>query len=335
MPPLMAVIVCYHPDWQAVESLARRVLASPGVDVLMVDNSDGAPAVGAAKHAVGNLPITTIVPGANVGLGAAHNLGIREARRRGCAMVLLLDQDSQIDADAIGALRSAYLALRAKGVQVAAVGPTFVDPRDGYVYPFVSMRGLRSVALRPGKGDVAECDLLISSGSLIALEAVDAVGELDESLFIDYVDIEWCLRARSAGWKVFGVGGARMTHAIGESTLTVLGYRLPLHPPPRQYFLVRNAVLLLARAGVPWPWRIRLAYRVCGQLAVFPFLCPPRAKRARWMLRGLVDGLCSRGGPLPGSHSAASHEIPAESASRALPERGDDPGSRASRPSRG
>ena len=39
--------------------------------------------------------------------------------------------------------------------------------------------------------------MLISSGCLIPLSAIDTIGEMDEELFIDHVDTDWFLRAKS------------------------------------------------------------------------------------------------------------------------------------------
>lgn len=47
-----------------------------------------------------------------------------------------------------------------------------------------------------------ECDLLICS--LISLRALDIVGAMEESFFIDQLDTEWCFRAHAAGYNVFG-----------------------------------------------------------------------------------------------------------------------------------
>jgi len=62
-----------------------------------------------------------------------------------------------------------------------------------------------------------ECDFLLSSGSLVPLDVIDKVGGMEEELFIDQVDTEWCLRARSMGYRVFGAFGAILEHRLGEA----------------------------------------------------------------------------------------------------------------------
>jgi rhamnosyltransferase len=300
LAPILAVVVCYHPDVRLLARMAETLVALPGLEVLFIDNTELETSCPAIRSAVAHLPVRVLCPGTNSGLGAAHNMGIREARARGCKAVLLLDQDSLLDLGSLRALCRAYDYLTARGEQVAAVGPTFIDPRNGHCFPFVRLHGFRMRPVSEGPGNTVECDLLISSGSLIPLAAVDDVGEMDPSLFIDYVDIEWCIRAAGRGWKVFGITDALMSHTLGDETLAVFGHKVPVHAPERQYYLLRNAVLLARMPHVPWRWRIHLAYRVAAQIALFGLFCAPRLQRAGWMLRGIWDALWTRRGRLHG-----------------------------------
>ena len=66
-----------------------------------------------------------------------------------------------------------------------------------------------------------------------------------EDLFIDWVDIEWCLRAESQGLESYIVPSAIMMHSIGDDTVRVLGRDINLHSDLRNYYMVRNATYLL------------------------------------------------------------------------------------------
>jgi rhamnosyltransferase len=116
------------------------------------------------------------------------------------------------------------------------------------------------------------------------------LGGLDSDLFIDYVDYEWCLRARARGWRVIGLPSVRMTHELGDEVRLVLGRQVLVHRPRRQYYLIRNAVLLARRRSLPRHWRLHLLGRALRQFVGHTLLCAPRATRFKWMLRGLVDG---------------------------------------------
>ncbi len=61
-------------------------------------------------------------------------------------------------------------------------------------------------------------DVLVGCFSMIRREAFEAVGLLDEGLFMYGDDVEWCRRARNAGWEVVFFPGAEAIHDRGKIT---------------------------------------------------------------------------------------------------------------------
>ncbi len=97
---------------------------------------------------------------------------------------------------------------------------------------------------------IVECDTLISSGCLIPLSVIDAVGTMESALFIDQVDTEWGLRAQKEGFRLYGVRDAVLTHGIGEDFVRpwfAPRRTLPLHSPVRDYYVVRNTIAVFFR----------------------------------------------------------------------------------------
>jgi len=302
---VLSVIVSHDPDRQTLLALVESLIGM-GSAVLIVDNSESEVGSTSARAVAGAYGVEFISNPRNLGVAEAQNIGLRIARARGFAHALLLDQDSALEDDTIANLLEAMRALRARGEPVAAVGPSFVDPRNGLRYPFVQLRYLRMGKLWPQAGDSVECDLLISSGCLIALDTLPQIGEMDGSFFIDYVDIEWCARARAAGFKVFGVADAKMRHTIGDQSVRAFGRVFHLHGPVRNYYFIRNAVLFARKPYLSWRWRAHVAYRIVGQFVLFGALVPLRVSRLRWMLRGLWDGIRNRRGRLGGADGMMS-----------------------------
>jgi rhamnosyltransferase len=301
-PPRLAVtsiVIAYEPDRDALMRLVESLRSL--TKLIIVDNSESELGV-ASSSAIGLAYDCQVVRNArNLGVAEAQNIGIRLARSNGNKYVLLLDQDSILEPDALAALVCEFEALRERGERVAAVGTSHVDPRNNSRYPFVRLRHVRMAKVWPEPGTSIECDMLISSGCLISLDALDDVGEMDSQLFIDYVDFEWCRRAASKGYKVFAVADARMHHTIGDQSFRALGRSFNLHSPVRQYYFIRNALLFMRRPYLSLRWRAHLAYRVAGQLVLFGLFAPNRLRRTGWMLRGLFDGLRGRVGRLGGA----------------------------------
>jgi hypothetical protein len=61
-------------------------------------------------------------------------------------------------------------------------------------------------------------DVLVGCFSFIRRETFDAVGLLDENLFMYGDDVDWCRRCWKAGWEVVFFPGARSIHDRGKIT---------------------------------------------------------------------------------------------------------------------
>ncbi len=205
----IAVVVTFHPDAERLIEGLQAIL--PQVDeVVVVDNGSGPAALEtiSSMDRVNLLRLET-----NGGIAHAQNCGIVWARSRRAAFVLLLDQDSVADASMVDCLRQEHDRLAATGIKVGAVGPAHIDEFGAARPRFTRFRWARhlQVEVPPGASSVP-CDMLIASGTLIPVAALDKVGAMNESLFIDKVDTEWCLRVRRAGLGI--------TACLGPSCLT-------------------------------------------------------------------------------------------------------------------
>jgi GT2 family glycosyltransferase len=61
-------------------------------------------------------------------------------------------------------------------------------------------------------------DVIVGCFSMIRREAFDAVGLLDEGLFMYGDDVDWCRRCWKAGWEVVFYPGAQAIHDRGKTT---------------------------------------------------------------------------------------------------------------------
>ncbi|MBM4312507.1 MAG: glycosyltransferase family 2 protein [Deltaproteobacteria bacterium] len=294
-----AIVVSFFPDVAALRKLVTATL--PQVDALViVDNATSDDSFGAFCAAVENGKAVVLKQPRNVGLAAAFNRGIAWARERGFSHVLLLDQDSEPAQGMVDTLMQAFISPFA-GRKIAAVGPRFHDAREDRFAPFVRIGfPMNRKIYDSGKEPLVLCDFLISSGSLISLAALDVIGPMDESLFIDNVDLEWSFRALDKGYALIGVSTTTMHHRLGHSRL-----RLPfglggimVHDPVRLYFIMRNRLLLYRLRHTPALWIAQDVPRVAVKFLLFSLLVSPRMRNIRFMLAGLRDGLLGRSGPL-------------------------------------
>lgn len=295
----MAIVVSYHPDAERLVEGLQAIL--PQVEaVVVVDN-------GSRAHVLDVIEsfdrVTVLRLEGNFGIAHAQNVGIAWAKMQQAGFVLLLDQDSVAGEGMVDRLRQAHALLDESGIQVGAVGPSQVDGFGADLPTFTRFRCARYMQVKaPPETSSIDCDMLIASGTLIAIAVLDRVGTMNEGLFIDKVDTEWCLRARRAGLHIFGVPGAQLFHRLGESVLTVSwwrGKRLPVHKPFRYYYMVRNSLLLQRMPGMRWAWRAADLTQML-QIVLFHGLLAPNSRLNRQMIwRGLKDGLNAVSGPMP------------------------------------
>lgn len=294
-----AVIVTYNPALAEFSALLKA-LAPQVVATVVIDNASK-PEASAAVRALIGAGDELIQLEDNTGLASAQNRGIAWARDRGYEYVILFDQDSEPGADMVGRLKSAHIEASVTR-KVSAAGPRYIDRDRGFASYFVrfgrfSFRKVRCDAeLRP-----VETDFLISSGSLISLQAIEHIGGMDDALFIDHIDTEWFLRARAKGYVSIGVCAAEMRHSLGAHTIRIPlmpSRNVAVHAPLRDYYMFRNSILLMKRAYVPNVWRVNDALRLLGLFGIFMLFVPDRAQRLRMIVRGIYDGVRNRSGRL-------------------------------------
>lgn len=292
-----AIVVTHNPDVARLRACIGAVRGQVG-GLLVYDNATSN--VEFDELAWGLQDAATIRSPVNIGLAAAINRGIGYAGRNGFSRVLILDQDSIPAPDMVATLCRALDELGYEG-KAAAVGPQFQDTRNGVQAPFVRIGFPFNRKLYGSPGERVECDFLISSGSLIPLRVLEQIGDMDESLFIDNVDLEWSFRARHHGYRLYGVCDAKMGHSIGDAVRPsrwVRGGRF-VHGPVRLYYMMRNRVLLYRRKETPAMWIAQDVPRLFGKLVRMSLLIAPRGRNLRAMCRGLWDGLRGRSGPMP------------------------------------
>lgn len=308
-PTVTGVVVTYEPDRDRLRALVDAV--GPQVaGLILVDNGSSEERLGWLRQL--RAPRLSLIElGSNRGIAAAQNAGLARARTEGCTHVLLLDHDSIPAATMVRELLNAIATVRPPGRGIGAVGPRYLDDRLANPPPFIRVRGLRVERCGcPTPDAIVEVDYLIASGSLIPMSTLDAVGPMAEELFIDYVDIEWGLRARRLGFQSYGVCAAAMAHDLGDAPLSFFGRRLPVRSPLRHYYHFRNAAWLYRHADLPRNWKYADGCRLVLRYGFYALFARPRREHLRMMSRGILDGVRGRLGAIGSGEVRGGEEQP-------------------------
>lgn len=288
---LIAGIVTYWPHFELLHQLIRILVKSTDGLVIFANSPMTEEARNNLERLAGSGKIEIVQSRGNVGLGVAYNYILKRARSLGAKAVFLSDQDSVPLDGTVDLLAKTVRHLSLKGHRVAVVGPRPIGPR-------IQSAEFKNVRLfkRPrnvSSPHILAADFVISSGSVVMLDAFEAIGPFREDFFIDGIDIEWCFRAWSKGFSCWIALDAFMEHRLGRGVLTfpIIGFPVPRQPPSRLYTYVRNQIHMLGMRHVPLRWKLKVIPYIGLQAFVYALRGNPRRLSLVAIGRGMCEGV--------------------------------------------
>jgi rhamnosyltransferase len=290
-----AIVVTYHPDREFPERLGR---IAPQIGALViVDNGSFAAEVQMLRELAANPLMTLVLNSENLGVARALNIGVQHAVTLGFNWVLLLDQDSCVDADMLETQFAVYAAYPHKE-QLAVIGSAFSDLNRGTREASEDARRFPRQESEPW----VEEESVITSGSLIPLAAHAKIGPFREEFFIDYVDSDYCFRARARGFRVIKTRKPLMTHAIGAATehsVLWMNKWTSNHSPDRRYYIARNDTVMLREYGnyALGLWALKSfsrSLRLCKRIVLYEHM---KTSKVIAVIQGWWDGVRGHLGP--------------------------------------
>lgn len=216
------------------------------VAVLVVDNgsTDGSEAAIRAAHP----ELDFLQTGSNLGFAGGNNAGIARALEHGAEAVLLLNNDTEVepdfvrpmldalDSDARVGIVGASIAYHHDPRRLWAFGGGRFDVSNGWVRHVQRPVALERLTTRGNVHFyVTGCTMLLRRAM------IEEVGMLDESYFHFCEDVDLCLRAERAGWKVTLAPRARLRHKVSATT--------GVSSPAFLYYNLRSRLTLARRHG--------------------------------------------------------------------------------------
>lgn len=224
-----------------MDALLRQT--RPLEEIVVVDNgsSDGTSVLLAERYT----RVTVLRMPENLGIGAGLAAGMAYAAlEKRHEWVWTFDQDSVPNDDALEALLDGTESLGSDGGEVGVAAAMPVHMETGMSYPPLLWRdGYLELPQEQLRQPICFVDMVISSGCMVRRDVVEKVGLPRTDLFMYFVDFEYCLRARSHGYKIAVVTRSQFAHEIGKAReVRFPGYsRLwPNRAPWGEYYLSRN-----------------------------------------------------------------------------------------------
>ena len=249
VPPDLSIIIV---SWNVRELLARCLRSlrvsprlhirglnssSPGseeriysAEVIVVDNAS---AHGSTAMVAASFPwVTLLANDDNRGFTAGNNQGLEISCGR---YVLFLNPDTEVIGDALLTMLD-YLEAHS---DVGALGPE-LHYADGSLqssrrrFPTLMTGFFESTPIAwhwpenpwarryrmegEEAGSTRLVDWVVGAALLVRRETLDQIGGFDEGYFMYSEELDWCHRAKNAGWKVVYLPSARIVHHEGKSS---------------------------------------------------------------------------------------------------------------------
>ncbi len=307
-PEATAAIVLNYGTPDDTVLTVRSLLGShrPFGQVVVVDNhgSDG------CRQALGSVAdqVTYIRTERNLGFSGGMNAGIRQALARGAHRVMLVNSDVFVPPDCLQQLEASLAVAVGSGIvgpvvrsrsepdRVASRGMSYRPSTGRMLHAGFGTTSVAGVIGVGGIGGIAKADATVDAVSgcamLIDRAVFETIGLLDDDYFFSFEDLDFCLRAREAGFTTVLSGRASVYHEGARSVGSASVDRL--------YYATRNHLLVARRAAAD-PGRVASVLRdisIVGlNLAyVFRFRGGSLASRLAAVLAGTRDHLRGRFG---------------------------------------
>jgi hypothetical protein len=255
-------------------------------NIVVVDNASTDGSAEAVR--LHPLAVTLLQNRENLGGTGGFNTGIRYALQHLEQDYLwLLDNDAEVIASTLDKIMMVMEGDRSIGV----AGSCIMSPEDhGLIVEAGGFVETASATWRPHRryqryesllmpGAVEDVDYVPTCSAVVRAEVFRRVGILDERFFLHWDDIDFCARARAAGFRVVSVLESQVFHGAekGHSRMTL-------------YYDFRNALLYFSKhaAGVA---RLRAVKALLARnlVSCVYYLVTGRNAVATYLYQGLAD----------------------------------------------
>ena len=225
--------------------------------------------------------------GANLGIASAQNKGVAACldKHSDITHFVFLDQDTRVDID-----YPEHIALEMDKAQeqignVGIIGPSVINsttekPYESHIHKDKSLTKTFYEKL-----------FVISSGCCITHHVWNRVGSFEDNMFIDFVDSEWCWRAKREGFHCISSNNVTISHKVGQHLFKIGPYQDIISKSFRYFYQYRNYIWLCKRDYVPLKWKVTTGIKYLLRFMYVPFTSDNGNLAIRNMVKGIIEGL--------------------------------------------
>ena len=242
--------------------------------VIVVDNSCVKNDYFMDFNNIKNDNVIYIFNGGNLGYAKAVNIAARRAFCNGALAIITFDQDSRVASNFSDVFDKYISIVDLNRCILGFRGANNIDENDFFLFRKVTT--------------------VISSGMVVGKHVYQMLGGFEEKYFIDSVDHEYCLRARSLGVEIYKIKTSGIVHTIGGN----VGSLIPIHGSDRKYYIFRNVTDLIGRY---WRrevfWSLKQVLRLFVELFSVVLFESNKKNKLRAIFYGVRDSYMKVFGP--------------------------------------
>jgi len=300
-----AIIVTYNPPAGFLENLDHW---SAQLDQLLIVDNGSMSEVRDLFRRVNRKnkgDVEFILNETNLGVATALNQGFSWAIKQGLDFVFVFDHDSHPAPGMVITNLNTFNSYPNRE-RIAIVAPMIEDPVAGIPASYLRPRGRYLYKRTTYTNRILEdVSIVITSGALYNLKAYQKIGPFRDDFFIDYVDTEYCLRAKQNGYNIVVNCNARLYHRLGNQQTRMAGpftMHPTFHSPLRWYYISRNRIPMFRLYGFRFPhWLLyEMVTNSYGLVRLLLFE-DQKVSKVLAMILGALDGLYRRMGPISDS----------------------------------
>lgn len=260
---IYSVIILYNPDLEVNQRI--DFISNECDKIIVVINSDF---YMVTKNFNFKNNVHLIYLESNIGLAKALNIGIKECLNDvRCDFICMFDQDTIPPKNSIKLIIEKFSISDEK---IGAIG--------------------HSLNLGNSIEKFIEVQDILTSGTIVPRNVFEDIGLMDENLFIDYIDYEWCLRARDHRYKIYTASEFLLIHKLGDKSINFGLFKKPFHLNNiRHYYIIRNALILINRSYTPFLWKIKHFFKTAYRIPIYILYSTDKVQKALLIFRAIKD----------------------------------------------
>ena len=252
IPKVFIIILNWNRLGDTLECIKSvRLLNYQNYKIILVDNGSIEGSIDVIREKYDD--IVLIKNRENLGYAEGNNVGIRYALSKDADYIWLLNNDTAVDQNALVSLVDVGEKLSECGILGSKI--YYFDQPEMIWFAGATINWRKAVSYHIGQNQkdeakynsIGEMERVTGCSMLVKRDVCERIGLMDEKLFLYVEELDWCVRAKKAGYKVLYIPDSKVYHKISLSTGVNYGVIF-------NYFNTRN-FLYVIRKNMSFPKR--------------------------------------------------------------------------------